>query len=333
MDLNERWHQLGFGMAAIQELLRGVVDYAGLFPPAALPMDEVVDNYANYLRSAEISMRGRIIFRADRLDEFEEVSNAGMDRNSELGILRVSALVPAIEPSQTTAFDSAIESIQNFNDRQQFAIVDAIEIKTATAELVGVTAERIARQFISSNQLSTFAEVNWDQDPEPLIREIAKHKSNQSVFAKIRTGGVTPDLIPSPVDIARFIVACVKHDVGFKATAGLHHPIRSKQKLTYEDDAPIASMHGFLNVFIASVFAFEKQLPQSELVEILSNENPTRFVFSDDSVAWGPHAVSTKQIINARETGIVSFGSCSFTEPTSELLDISDLSHQSIFSR
>jgi len=32
--------------------------------------------------------------------------------------------------------------------------------------------------------------------------------------------------------------------VPFKATAGLHHPVRSVQRCTYQADAPPALMHG-----------------------------------------------------------------------------------------
>src|SRR5579862_9407675 len=45
-------------------------------------------------------------------------------------------------------------------------------------------------------------------------------------FAKIRTGGLKPEAIPPPVAVAAFIGACASRRLVFKATAGLHHPIR-----------------------------------------------------------------------------------------------------------
>ena len=43
-------------MSALERLLEGLVDYAGLFPPAALPMDAAMRNYATYRRRAERAM-------------------------------------------------------------------------------------------------------------------------------------------------------------------------------------------------------------------------------------------------------------------------------------
>ncbi|MFX4589154.1 hypothetical protein ABTB15_19430, partial [Acinetobacter baumannii] len=75
-------------------------------------------------------------------------------------------------------------------------------------------------------------------------------------YAKIRTGGIKPEAIPSPTEVAAFIKACAKLQLAFKATAGLHHPIRAVRALTYDQDAPRAVMHGFINVLMAAAFAW-----------------------------------------------------------------------------
>ena len=54
---------------ALRALLEGLVDYAGLFPPAALPMAEAVANYATYLDSADAWALGRFVVPATRLED------------------------------------------------------------------------------------------------------------------------------------------------------------------------------------------------------------------------------------------------------------------------
>ncbi|MEO7458230.1 MAG: hypothetical protein ABIY52_18365, partial [Gemmatimonadaceae bacterium] len=55
--------------AALRALLAGLIDYAGLFPPAALPLPEVARNYAAYRSSADAWALGRLVLPAARLAE------------------------------------------------------------------------------------------------------------------------------------------------------------------------------------------------------------------------------------------------------------------------
>ena len=50
-------------------LLAGLVDYAGLFPPAALDMEAAVAEYARRRRAPEAWMLGRFVAPAARLVE------------------------------------------------------------------------------------------------------------------------------------------------------------------------------------------------------------------------------------------------------------------------
>src|SRR5689334_20312710 len=53
-------------------LFSELVDYAGLFPPAALSMSEAVINYATYRNSNYSWMLGRFVLPVAHLDEFFE---------------------------------------------------------------------------------------------------------------------------------------------------------------------------------------------------------------------------------------------------------------------
>lgn len=134
-------------------------------------------------------------------------------------------------------------------------------------------------------------------------------------FGKVRTGGVKPEAIPTVEEVAAFIVACADLKLPFKATAGLHHPIRAEYALTYEGDSPRAVMHGFLNVFLASTFAWAGE---RDIVPILNEIDPQAFRF-DEQAHWRDRSLSVQQIQAARKQFIHAFGSCSFTEPVGDL--------------
>lgn len=136
-----------------------------------------------------------------------------------------------------------------------------------------------------------------------------------SCFAKIRTGGVKPEAIPSAASVAQFIVDCADRKLAFKATAGLHHPIRAEYALTYEPNSPRAVMHGFLNVLVASAFAWHRE---RDIEPILAELDPKAFSF-DDSLHWRGKSLTTAQVQDARKNFIHSIGSCSFDEPVNEL--------------
>jgi len=140
-------------------------------------------------------------------------------------------------------------------------------------------------------------------------------------FAKIRTGGLTPDAIPSVDAIADFLQRAAGRRLPFKATAGLHHPIRSLRPLTYAADSPRAVMHGFLNVFLAAAFAWHGA-KHDLLAGVLREEDPRAFQFADDEFRWRENRLTAAQIAAARRDFAHSFGSCSFEEPVADLREL-----------
>jgi hypothetical protein len=160
--------------------------------------------------------------------------------------------------------------------------------------------------------LSTYCEVPLERVPP-------------GAFAKLRTGGLTPESIPPADDIADFLREAASRGVPFKATAGLHHPIRSLHPLTYAPEAPHAVMHGFINVFTAAAFAWLER-DRALLLDVLNDVDPHAFSFADEELRWRGHAVKTPEIQSARREFAHSFGSCSFEEPLADLRELGWLS-------
>ncbi len=104
----------------------------------------------------------------------------------------------------------------------------------------------------------------------------------------------------------------------FKATAGLHHPLRSLRRLTYQPDSPSGVMHGFLNVFLAAALV-RAGMETGLALELLKEQAVEAFQFGSDEIIWRGHRLGARDVSLARRDFAISFGSCSFTEPIEDL--------------
>ncbi|MGH9915642.1 MAG: hypothetical protein ACRD63_10195, partial [Pyrinomonadaceae bacterium] len=139
-------------------------------------------------------------------------------------------------------------------------------------------------------------------------------------FAKIRTGGVERESFPSASEITDFIALCHQEQVSFKATAGLHHPMRSEHLLL---DGSTVMMNGFINLILASTLIHSGMANQTVATECLLETDPESFRFSKSdkgaAITWREFNFTLNQIKDARKSFVHSFGSCSFLEPLEDL--------------
>jgi len=116
-------------------------------------------------------------------------------------------------------------------------------------------------------------------------------------LAKVRCGG---ERTPTSAELARFVRACADAGLPFKASAGLHHAVRS------------GDAHGFLNLLAAALF-----LERAE--EALDEQDPAAFAVDPERFAWDGLEADAAAIARMRQERFRSFGSCSFAEPVDEL--------------
>lgn len=268
-------------------VLAGAVDYAGLFPPASLSMGEVVANYAAYRASPDVWALGRLVVPAARLAECLEAAGPFVHRGDPW---RVSALVP--DPA-------SLGALAAFNAAHgERLLVDAAEAKAMEPQEVDALAA------VAPRGVAVFVELAVN---DRLAECLARIKA-AGWHAKIRTGGVVPQAIPPIDDVVRFMRACREAGVTFKATAGLHHPLRGEYPLTYAPDAPRAVMHGYLNVFMAA-----------GLIAQGAADALVRGCLAATDVALSPDRDGQESFARVARSLLHGFGSCSFREPLDEL--------------
>lgn len=292
-------------MTAVRALLANIVDYAGVFPPAGLDMPAAVRNYIAYRGEPASWMLGRFVAPVARLDELR----------SELARHSVGEPM-AISATAGADVDVDIGTARGFNRANVgLARVEVIEARFTSPDAIEL-AGRAAR-----GEFDLFGEVPADPDPQTLIAAI----SRAGIAAKIRTGGTSPEAFPSAANVVRFIRRCLDAGIRFKATAGLHHPLRAEYPLTYESAAPKGVMFGYLNVFVAAAF-MRNGLADADAERVLCERDHDKFVIARDTITWEGHALTADDLHKARDGFAVSFGSCSFREPVDELHAISNFS-------
>ncbi len=292
--------------SSIAALATRLIDYAGLFPPAKLDMAPTVENYAAHLAGPETWMLARLIVPAKRLDEFEAAASSLLPTSEDDEAWLISALTA---PAGDEGFKSDLDRIHRFNDRHAdpahgWAQIDVIELKGGSLDGIESALEAL------DDDIFPFFEIAHDRDPRGLVAALV----GSDAGAKIRTGGVTADLFPTPENVARFIRACAAAGVPFKATAGLHHPVRHFAASVETE------MFGFFNIFLAAALLFANpDHRDAEVLSVLTETDAGAFTFDDDGASVGSIRVSLEAIVRAREVFAVSYGSCSFDEPRDDL--------------
>ena len=295
--------------ASLRALLDGLVDYAGLFPPASLAMAEAVRRYAEYRAGPHGWVLGRFVVPVARLGEFEAHAEPHFD--SARDPWRLSVLANAADRAILDAFNA------RYAGR---AMIDTVETRAAARDQIADAALLTSiggsgpGSGLRAPGFTVYVELPLDPDPVELVAEVAR----RGLRAKVRTGGVTRDAVPGPHALARFLAACTSARVPFKATAGLHHAWRGEYALTYDTESPSATMFGFLNVAVAAVFA-GGGMPEASLIALLEERRGRSVTFDDAGIVWRGLRVATRDVAESRTGLVVGIGSCSFDEAVREL--------------
>lgn len=287
---------------SLKVLLAEIIDYAGLFPPSQVTMATAVSNFDRYLKSEHAWMLGRFIVPVSRLDEFSQEAEKFLNQKNPW---RLSVLA-------TDDLQETLDLVAEFNlEYEGRAKIDTIEIKVEKAAEINEAAKILPRE------LTAYFEI----PPNDILADFITALAITRKGAKLRTGGVTTDAFPSTDAIIKFMRVCIAANVPFKATAGLHHPIRCTKPLTYEPNSPIGTMHGFFNLFLSACFL--RQDLNNLFVHRIMNENESENIqFEEDRISWMDQNLSMLTVTLTRQKNAISFGSCSFLEPIEDLQGI-----------
>jgi hypothetical protein len=320
-------------MEAINNFMKGLIDYAGMYPPANLDLSTAFTKHLEYLNSEDEWMMDKFICS---INSFEKFTNHDSDVSKQLHNFRSDRWVSfglLLTGGKTSkeflkTLDKDLEMIKGFvSEHFELIVTDNFEAKLPE-DISGKNNSGACKKFLNDCSIifnehglfgsKIFFEPPVNNDYEFVFEKLAytmaeSDKNGGNAGFKLRTGGITPELFPTTEQVAFALKSCKEHKLQFKATAGLHHPIR------HYSDSVSTKMHGFMNVFGAGVLTYANSLSLKEITEIVNDENAGSFKFTEEEFRWNDITAGSGIISKARNEFVLSFGSCSFDDPREDL--------------
>lgn len=308
-------------LTADRALLSGLIDYAGLFPPASLDMAAAVAEYREARRGPHSWMLGSFICPASRLEELAGVLIVSM--RSDDTPWTVSVILdgqPGSAAVSARSFAAEMEpaaTVSMLELRLPAEVCAAVDASDAAAELGPFVGAALSVSPTALPYFEVSRTPQWGRGIPATIAALASHRERErrSLGAKLRCGGLLADAFPSIEQIVTFMRACRDHRLPFKATAGLHHPIR------HLDEDLGVMRHGFLNLLVAAALC-EAGATDETLRAVLGETDELGFSMSPAAVRWRDETIPSRRVQQLRAERFASYGSCSFDEPVADLVTL-----------
>jgi hypothetical protein len=286
----------------------GLIDYAGLFPPASRTMDEAVAEYARLRSGNQRWIVGAFLCRASELESLAAAAVRHLGRGDPAWEVRA---IFDMGPGAGAML------VNDFHSEMSPAItVTSVEAKTPRSdpEAIATTIESVGSL---ENDTAIFIEVVRGDAIRTQIDAIAVNlrSRGRTGGAKLRCGGRDPDDCPDVDEVADFVWSATGERLPFKATAGLHHPIRH-----FDDDLD-GWRHGFVNLLMASVACDDGADPDT-VRAIIAETDPEAFSVTAAAARWRDIHLPGSAIRRSRRNGFIAFGSSDIDGPIEDLGDL-----------
>lgn len=289
-------------LLSLKQLLSAIVDYAGLFPPAQLSLAEALATYDRAWSSSHHWMLGHFVVPASRLPELIQLLSSLPSRSNFSQPWTLSVIL-------SSNWVAELEQIHQLSHTTRQILIRALEVAPLSPDEIQQVHQNLP------TEVTAFFEIPFGVDLAPYLKVLQQ----PGTAAKLRTGGLTNDAFPNSRQLAQRILSLAEAQIPLKATAGLHHPLQGQYRLTSQADSASATMHGFLNVLLLAALAYQSRIRCDEAVAILEERSHHSFQFTDTTISWREHSLTSSEIEHSRQQFFHSFGSCSIQEPIADL--------------
>lgn len=276
-------------MSPLDHTWTGLIDDAAIFPPGDAPLPDAVAAYV--ARTEE--------WYADLVRSFvvTDVRIPEVDRPLPLSIV-------------ISGGAGAIPGALRLAGRGQHALV-GLEVALRDLDDLAGNARRVAAAVEDARGEGLLAEDVPAYVELPAVPDERRWLAAADVVAeaglglKFRTGGLDAEQFPSAAALAGWIDAALDRETPFKCTAGLHHAVAHTTSEGF--DTPV-QQHGFLNILVATVRAFDGA-STDEVAELLGEQDPEAVT-----------SAARQEDLSRGRRWFTSFGSCSVSEPLDDLI-------------
>jgi hypothetical protein len=267
-------------------LTLGLVDDAAVFPPGLAPYPEALRRHREHRDSWYADLVGPLVIPVSGLREFADALEDEGSTSDPFALVLVG--------------DTGLVGLA----QARAAMLDDTRVEAAGVEValpVSDDLEDAARRTLASLDVAvpSAIEIPRAKGWRDALDVIADDGAER---AKFRTGGPTPDHVPSDTELAAFISACLERRLPFKLTSGLHHLVRRTSPETGMEE------HGVLNVMAAVAVATDGASIETVAEIVGLRDHRTVMAVLDTA--------------DAREVRrwFTSYGSCSIDEPRDDLV-------------
>lgn len=307
---------------SLRTLLLQSLDFAGLFPPASLPMAQASAIFLRERAPQATGLLARFVCPVTKLGELAAATPAGSPPMPVAAILRGGKTAGEFLANLEADLSGLATLPASGGDA---FVADTLEVRIPADALPVVTLRKVTAAIIAllARQPGKARQLYLEIAPSPALAEqlaqmaeagaTLRDTTGISLGYKLRTGGSDAASVPSVPYVSAAIVAAHTHKLAMKCTGGLHYPLHGKHAGANH------ALHGFINLLAAAALAHNRQVPAETLETVLSEEQATAFAFGPESLRWRDLTLTAAELASARNQLLGSFGSCYTDTPLAEL--------------
>lgn len=277
---------------ADRSLFRALVDDAAVFPPGNAPVPRAWEEHLRLRRGGYADLLGPLLVGTGHAAELGQVAGGDGDE---------APVEVAVVSRPGADVDDLLATVK--------LLRGVAAVRVGSVE----TALDLAGSWRRALSLGVPVAVEVDRDQDRLAKALDEVRTAatdlpEAVLAKLRTQATPQQPVPSPSELAAFLLGADARELPVKLTGGLHHAVARRG-----DDGGTLDRHGVLNV-LAALAAIDDGADEQALVETLADEDTDRLI----DVVVG---LDEPAVVRVRSR-FRSFGCCGVTDPLDELRDL-----------